>query len=178
MTIYLEELNAGDTWSWVVSDLVDTYPASDGWVLSYVLISGTEKITFSALDNGDKFQVLVPAATTASYVDGKYGWAAFVLKDGDRFGVGSGNMEVLPDLVAATNADTRSHASKTLEAIEAVIQKRASKDQNSYEIDGRKLERMSLPDLLTFRKTYRREVYLEDLKNKGKSPVRYIKLQY
>ena len=74
---------------------------------------------------------------------------------------------------ANTNADVRSHAKKVLDAIEAVLENRASQDQMSYSIAGRSLSRMSIDDLMTFRNRYRaeylREIKLARIKNKQAS---------
>lgn len=51
-----------------------------------------------------------------------------------------------------------SHAETVLAAIEAVIERRATVDQQSYSIEGRSLARMPIDDLLRFRSQYRAEV--------------------
>ena len=56
-------------------------------------------------------------------------------------------------------ADT--HATRVLAAIEAVLERRATKDQESYTIDGRSLSRTPISELLLLRNLYRREVQLE-----------------
>ncbi|CUW39682.1 putative phage-related protein [Magnetospirillum sp. XM-1] len=156
-----DKLVAGDTWRWRRDDLAD-YPAGGGWTLSYVLINASGKITFSAGADGDAFLVDVAAATTANKTAGTYGWEAFVTKGSDRFRVGTGRVEVLPNFETTATADTRSHARRTLEAIDAVIEKRASKDQMSYQIDGRRLDRTPLPDLIRLRSYYVSQVRRED----------------
>ena len=57
----------------------------------------------------------------------------------------------------------RSHANVVLDAIEAVIENRATIDQQSMAIAGRSLSRMSIDDLLNFRNQYKNE-YLRELK--------------
>ena len=86
--------------------------------------------------------------------------------------VDEGRTEVVVNF-ANTNADVRSHAKKVLDAIEAVLENRASQDQMSYSIAGRSLSRMSIDDLMTFRNRYRaeylREIKLARIKNKQDS---------
>ena len=50
-----------------------------------------------------------------------------------------------------------------LDAIEAVMENRASMDQSSMSIAGRSLSRMSVDDLMTFRDRYKAE-YLKEIK--------------
>ena len=56
-----------------------------------------------------------------------------------------------------------SHAKIVLDAIEAVIENRATMDQSSMSIAGRSLSRLSIDELLTFRARYRAE-YLKEVK--------------
>jgi hypothetical protein len=71
-------------------------------------------------------------------------------------------MEVEPDFSATATLDTRSHARKVLAAIEAVIERRATKDQEEYTIDGRSLKRTPVAHLLVLRYRYKREVEQEE----------------
>lgn len=153
------ELSAGDRWQWLREDLQD-YPAG-AWTLHYYFKSGTDAFDFAAVADGTDFSVDQSPAQTSGFVAGQYEWTAYVVKTGDRQKVASGRLTVLADLANATVIDSRSHAVKVLAAIEAVIEGRASKDQESYSINGRSLSRTSLTDLLEFRRTYRAEVQLE-----------------
>lgn len=156
-----QQLVAGDTWRWRRNDLTGQYPAGEGWVLTYTLINALAKITVTASADGDAFLVNVPAATTAAHAAGVFGWEAAVANGTDRFRVGQGTVEVLASFAAAATLDTTTHARRTLAAIEAVIERRASKDQNGYTIDGRRLDRTPIPDLLLLRDRYKREVARE-----------------
>jgi len=77
--------------------------------------------------------------------------------------VDSGTFEVVANRDAATT-DPRSHVKITLDAIEAVIESRATKDQESYSINGRSLSRTPLKDLLMFRDKYKAEYLKEQRK--------------
>jgi hypothetical protein len=59
------------------------------------------------------------------------------------------------------DTDTRTHARKVLDAIEAVIEGRATKDQYEYQIQGRMLRLTPLPDLIKFRQLYKAEMQRE-----------------
>ena len=114
------------------------------------------------------------SSTTANYTAGDYVWYAFITRsaDSERVSVDEGRTEIVVNF-ANTNADLRSHAKKVLDAIEAVLENRASQDQMSYSIAGRSLSRMSIDDLMTFRNRYRaeylREIKLARIKNKQDS---------
>jgi hypothetical protein len=76
---------------------------------------------------------------------------------------------VLPDPASqGAGQDPRSHARKTLDAIEAVVEGRATKDQQAYTIGGRSLQRMPIKDLMYFRGVYRAEVYAEESRLTGR----------
>lgn len=124
-----ETLIAGDALVFEASEA--DYPASDGWVMSFRLVplsSGTP-ISFSATASGDDFAISVASATTASWTVGSYSWASAVTKAGERFTVGEGLITIKANPFTATTLDTRSHARKMLEAIEAALESRATSSQ-------------------------------------------------
>lgn len=158
-TIEPTTANAGDTWRWTRT-LAD-YPASAGWALSYTLINAAAKITINASASGDDHAVTVSAATTAGYAAGSYDWRARVSRAGEVYTVGEGRITMRNAFGGAT-FDARSHARKTLEAIEAVIEGRASSEVSYYMIGNRQLRYMTPAELLTLRDKYRAEVARED----------------
>lgn len=151
-------LIAGDTAKWLKT-LTD-YPASEGWTLSYTLVSASNRITFNASASGNDYLVSVSAATTESWVSGSYEWRAQVTKSGEVFTVETGTISVQPSFGSAI--DGRSHARKALSNIEAYLENAGNLTAASYEIAGRKLQRFSLPELLALRDKYKGEVARED----------------
>ena len=152
-------LLAGDTATWRIS--LPDYLASDGWALTYTLINATSKISFSATAAGGDHLVNAAAATTAAWPAGSYAWRAQVSKSGQVFTVASGNIVVQPAFAAST-LDNRSHARKALDAVQAYLENPANLSAASYEIAGRKLQRLSIPDLLNLRDRYQFEVTREE----------------
>lgn len=154
-------LVAGDTWTWKRS--LDDYPAGT-YTAAWHFDSGLERFTVSASADGTAHAGSVAAATTAGYAPGKYRWALVVTKvsDSSRTTVEQGLLEVSIDPAATGSADRRSHARKVLDAIEAVLENRASVDQASYSINGRSLARTPIADLLKLRDTYKAEVSAEE----------------
>lgn len=157
-TIEPTKLIAGDTAKWIKS--VTDYPSTEGWTLSYTLVSAATRITFSASASGSDYLVNVPPATTTTWAAGSYEWRAQVSKAGDVFTVASGSIVVDPSFGSAI--DNRSHARKTLSNIEAYLENSGNLSAASYEIAGRKLQRISIPELLTLRDKYKGEVARED----------------
>lgn len=162
------EVVAGDTWKWKRADLAD-YPAGDGWTLTYYASNGDDKITASAVADGDAHVVTFSAANTANLAAGRYRLEGYVSKDAERYRVFAGSLKVEPDLTASGNIDARSHAEKVLDAIEAVIEVRATKDQSSYTIEGRTLSRTPIEDLIRLRDRYRNEVAREQARDRIRS---------
>jgi hypothetical protein len=149
--------NAGDTLKWDVS--VPDYPATEGWTLTYEVKSkNTHVATITASADGDGYTVTVPAATSAGYAVGHHHYRAYVTKGSERYTVDSGDLEILKDFEDNGNYDDRSHAEIVLDAIEAVLESRATKDQESYSIAGRSLSRTPIEDLLKLRDRYKNEV--------------------
>lgn len=145
------------------------YPATGGWVLTAHL-RGPAVINLTGAADGSGHKFTAAAATTAAWVAGIYSYGIRATKGADVWPVESSMLEVLPDL-AAVNApsDLRSHARKTLDAIEAVLEKRATRDQERYTINNRELWRTPMTDLLKLRDVYRAEVRREEAAARGKS---------
>jgi len=147
------EITAGDTWTW--SRSLSDYLASDSWTLSYALVNVDNLITITATADGDDHLVEVAAATTAGYAPGSYNWQAYVIKSGERYQVDSGVLEVKPNFAEQTAGyDGRSHVKKVLDALDALIEGKATSDQLAYSIAGRSISKMSPEELIKWRDLY------------------------
>ena len=161
------QLQLGDRWVWVREDLNNDYDTDD-YSLSYEfnIVDGSTAVNFTitATEANDKYYVEVGSSTTANYTKGNYHWYAYITRssDSERIMIDEGYTEIV-DNYATTSSDIRSHAKTCLDAIEAVIENRASIDQQSMSIAGRSLSRMSIDDLLSFRNYYKAE-YLKEVK--------------
>jgi len=176
--------NSGDTLQFT-KQLAD-FPASDGWTLTYYLASSGAPITFDAVTDADgvSYDVTVTAATTATFTPGVYKWTAVVRKGAggaaQRFTVDQGDLRICSN-PAGTGA--LSHARKVLAAIEAVIENRATKDQEEYSIGGRMLKRSPLGELVKFRRQYAAEVRREEradqvARGQGQKTSRTVKMRF
>lgn len=173
-------LRAGDSWAW--RDSYPDFKASDGWALAYSLVNATVKIDLPALGitaDGADFVIAVTASATAAYPPGDYKQVARASKGGEVQTVGNGLFEILPNLTVI--ADTRSHARKVLAAIEAVLEKRATLDQENYTIGTRSLARTPIPELIKLRDLYRQEANAEksaEAVAQGLSPSGRIQVRF
>lgn len=152
---------AGDRLAWKRTDLGSDYPPAS-YTLSYTArrqSDGTDSIAITASADGSDYVVEVGQATTAVYEVGDYRWQAYLTRDADseRVTIDYGTWEVVADRATSTS-DPRSHAEIVLDAVEAVIEGRATKDQENYSISGRSLVRTPIGDLLRLRQVYRAEV--------------------
>ena len=162
------KLVAGDRFTWRRDDLASDYSPSS-FALTYEFHSdigggGSKKFTITAIEADDTYYIEVNSATTASYDTGDYIWEAYITRtsDSQRIMVDSGRTEITTNL-ANTNADLRSHAKKVLDAIENVLEGRATIDQASMSIAGRSLSRTPISDLMELRDRYKAE-YLKEIK--------------
>lgn len=146
-------IRAGDSATWEREELA--YSADDGWTLRYAL-RGPADINIEAVGNGTLHTVTLTSADTSDWVAGDYTAVVYVESDaGERVTLGSGMIQVLPDLVAATG-DQRSHVKRTLDALQAMIERRATKIQEEYEVEGHRIKYMPLDMLIKLRDRYAR----------------------
>jgi hypothetical protein len=158
------DIIAGDRIAWKRSDLDSDYPIAS-YSLNYsarLENAGSTEIEITATESGSDYIVEVGQATTAAYTAGVYHWQAYIIRtsDSERITVDSGTWEVKANRDAATT-DPRNHVKKVLDSIEATIEGRASKDQESYSIAGRSLGRTPIADLILLRDKYRAEYVRE-----------------
>jgi hypothetical protein len=132
---FVETHIAGDTLDFQVA--VPDYPSNAGWTLKYRLTARFASpaqapigITASANTDGT-YQIQASPATTGQWAAGSYTWSRWVEKTGARQTLNErGQLEIRPDPSAsAQGLDTRTHARKVLEAVEACLENRASTTQ-------------------------------------------------
>lgn len=162
---------AGDRVQWKRT-LAD-FPISEGWTLKYYLRGNFQHdpVVFTATSAAD-YEIDLTAAVTAELTPGVYFWQAYVELGADRKLIGEGRMVIGADFSTMTHPhDGRSHARRCLEAIQAVIEGRATTDMQRYALQavGRSVDKMSIKDLLAFRDYYLAEVNNEEGKRGRKN---------
>lgn len=164
---------AGDTVKWTKS--FSDYLPADSWVLTYALVIASTRIILTATDNGDGSHLItVSAADSAGYAAGIYHWQAYATKGTERYQVGKGRLEIKPDFASqSTGYDNTSHVKNVLDALEATILGKASKDQMSYTINGTTVARMTPEEIIKWQNhykiLYKQELQAESISN-GDAP--------
>ena len=156
---YGNPIVAGDYLAWKRTDLGSDYPpASYGLTYSARLNGVGSAISLTASESGTDYIIEYDSTATAVFPVGVYQWSAFITQtsDSNRIQIDSGTWEVIENKATSTT-DPEPHAKKVLDALEAVIENRATQDQMSYSIAGRSLSRMSQDDLNAFRDKYKAE---------------------
>ena len=155
---------AGDTLAF--TDSSSDFPATAGWTLTYKLIprsATNDTITFDATADGSEYAISVLAATTSAWEPDDYSWHAYVTQAGIRNTLDSGLLTIAVNpAFAEPGYDGRSQNRRTLDAIRATIEGRASKDQQEYTIGNRMLKRMDVKDLMLFEARYAALVATEE----------------
>jgi hypothetical protein len=113
-------VRAGDTWQWT-RDLPD-FPAP--WALTYTFWTATSAFSLTAAASGSTHTATVSKTTSAGYAAGRYDWTARVSSDTTQLTIASGVLQVLPAVGLAM--DTRSHARRMLDSINAILEGRAT----------------------------------------------------
>lgn len=115
----------------------------------------------------------VAAEDSAEYDPGEYTWFARITDGDDVKTLSRGVIKILPDFGSEDTYDARSPVKKTLDAIIAMIEGRATKEHEEYTIGNRSLKLIPITELLTLRDRYQadynRELNQERVRNGGKS---------
>ncbi|WP_087693522.1 hypothetical protein [Pseudomonas sp. PE-S1G-1] len=156
-------LHAGDSIAW--SRDVPAFPAASGWTLHYVF-NGPDSHSVRAV-SADPYRVELSASDTAGWAPGLYRWVALAVKGDLRTTVATGLVQVEPNWQTAGPADVRTHAARMIALIESALEKRIPKDQQSYEIDGLRLDRIPVERLRELRLQYQRELMQQRRQGSG-----------
>lgn len=158
------ELTAGDLWTWRKDDLASAYPPATH-VVSYTLTpqAGGTATPVTASEDATGYLVSFTPTVTAAIAAGVYVLTGTVTRttDGARATFGSWKVTVNANPVTST-ADSRSQNKIILDAIEAKIAGRVTKDAESYAIEGRSISRIPIMELRKLAGTYRALVRREN----------------
>lgn len=161
-----KKIGAGLTFDRLIS-LAD-YPAPT-WEVT-VLLRGAAVIDLVAVAEGTCHRITATAVETADWTPGNY-WYSIRATDGtELIEVEQGELIIVPDLASAeAGYSGNSEAQIALIAIDAVLSKRASLDQERYRINNRELYRTPISDLIKLRAYYANLVRQEKAAACGKS---------
>lgn len=152
----ITKLIAGDSLDFATD--VAAYPATDGWVLSYVLVPrftspAQAAITLTATTyEVSRYRVQVDADDTADWAAGAYSWASFVSQTGQRITLEQGGeLTIAPNPASmAAGTDLRSDAVKALAAAKAALAAFTSSNGavEEYTINGRRMKFRAAADIV------------------------------
>ncbi len=172
------QITAGDTISFTKT--LANYPASQGWSLKYVLNGGSGPITFTSTASVNDHVISVDATTTALWLPADYEFTGFAEKGSERHAIYIARLTVESDVEAQDPGDTRTHAQKMVEALEAQLEKMAQDDIIDSSVEGTQIRREARKEIFIMRKKYQRErqteIAAERIKN-GQTSGRKIVTQ-
>lgn len=144
----------GDTVKWYENRR--DYLPGDGWTLTVALVQTDDQRKITATDNGDgRHLVTIAPADSVGFHPGLYRYQVKVTNGTDVHLLEHGTVDVLQSFEDVSSGwDARSHAEKVLDAIRAVIEGKASQDQQNVSVGGQSLSRYNWPDLLELEREY------------------------
>jgi len=168
---------AGDNVAWLRT-FQDYTPVN--YTLSYALMPPAGVVIgITAADYGDHttFSVNVAGTVTVKWGPTDYLWQAYMTDaSANRTTLFSGRLTIQPNFATAVVQNYQSVVKQTLDALYALIQGKATSDQQNYTIRGRSLSRMQPKELLDWLDFYeelydreiREEAAAQGRGNKGK----------
>lgn len=161
--------------SQIINVVLDDYSASNGWTL-WLLLNGPVPLTLEATTATDgSFDLNLTSVLTSTLEPSFHQAVMYVTKGVERITLQSTRTEVLPDPTefAYVNQDFRTFEEKMVDALEALLQRRASNSQLDIlrtSIDGKELDRLSPVEIADLRDKYKAKV----LSQQGKIPRRIL----
>jgi hypothetical protein len=149
------------------------YPASAGWSVKARLIGGTEPVEIPAENAacvGNEWRLTVPASLTNNLASGNYTLMVIAFNATHEHLAAKDHVRFF----ASTETDLRSQNRRTLDALNAMLEGKATRDQTSLSINGRSISRMSWPELLAARDNIARQVQAEEARLSGRSRVKTV----
>jgi hypothetical protein len=167
---------SGDTFD-VVITLTDQ-PAPTYAAVIYLTGFGLQPITVNSVAYGVDHRFLLSGGSV-SWPAGVYNWVLRTDGAGVVQTVQTGviTIKANPATITATT-DTRTHARRTLDLIQAAIEGRVPDGVDSYSVDGRSITSIPLRELFALRDKYAAIVASEEAKAAGKSGLRVHKTAF
>lgn len=132
------------------------------WSMTFVL-RGPANVTLASTADGSDHLITATVPVNSLWVAGWYDYEITATDGTEVVSIECGRVEIVKALELITSAyDARTHARRVYEAICAVIEKRASVDQESYKINNRELKRMSIDDLIKLKTQYKTKMIMEE----------------
>lgn len=159
--------------SYTTTYTLEDYPSNDGWSL-YAHIQGNNTLTIvCTVDTLGNYVLDLTTVETSTLSPGSYQIVFYVTKTGQRIVVSKLLFDVAPDFLSDTATDFRSFNQKMVDALEALLLRRADNFQLDLlrtSIDAKEFERMSVDDIQMLLDKYKMKVQNEQRTKKGRSP--------
>jgi hypothetical protein len=155
-----DQITAGDTASWKRS--FQDFPPSEGWALTYAFVKKGGEIPAINVPTTTDGIYFVVNASSANWTPGDYYGQAYITKGTERYQVWEGALTVRANLAGQNPGDIRSQARRTLDAIEAVIEKTAGQQIKEWTVEGLQLQRRDMTELIMLRDKYKVIVQKEE----------------
>jgi hypothetical protein len=157
-------LISGDSATWLTAAGVDSVTGlpvdSTTYTLSTSLRGSGGSLDVTATTSGTGWSSTITTAQSAALPPGLYQWASYASKAGVRLTLYSGTITITANLATANSTfEARTHNRKMLDAIEAMLESRATKEQQEYTIGTRSLKYIPILELSQLREHYKREVF-------------------
>ncbi|WP_341790617.1 hypothetical protein [Rickettsia endosymbiont of Polydrusus tereticollis] len=169
----------GETVQWQ-KEIVN-YSPKDGWQLVYCFRNFAYRFEVKAQAENNYYVIRLSSEETSKYKPAIYWWQSRIIKEEMQYVLENGEFVIKPNLALLDSYDGRSHVKQVLDALEATILGKASRDQLSYSISSRSLSRLSPTELLKWRDVYKAE-YARNLQeeqlSKGLSGHNLIKIRF
>lgn len=145
-------LTAGDTWTWLRR--FSQFPPTDvpAWTITYILNgpSATTNIVASVDPSGRGWLITQLPSVSSAYLPGTYQWAAKASRTNggvpEQYEAGDGVFTIIPNI--ANLAPATSFNQTMLAQIRAVLLNRSSADVQDYTIDGRRMVKIPIMELV------------------------------
>lgn len=150
------KIRAGDSLNFTAA--LPGYSAADGWTLKITLVNSKKVYEITSTASGSEHLVKLLPAATQGWIPGFYKYVASVSDGTDKYTIESAGLQILPNLTTDKPVDERHHVEKVLDAIEAVLEGKATKDQLEVTFQGRSITHLTPEQLLVWRDKYRSEL--------------------
>lgn len=146
-------ITAGDTVKW--SKSFSDFLASDGWIITYYFANTSESFSVAgtAYQTNDHLFNLA-GSDTENLTAGTFNYEAYAAKGSERSRVECGTLELEANFATGNPVDDRTQVKRTLDAINALLENKASADQQEVEVLGKKLKKMDIAELLKWQSKY------------------------
>lgn len=174
-----ESIQAGDSLKITATDA--RYPASDGWTMTLKLINAERIITITSSANGDAHEITQTPDNTKSWPAGRAKYVVSFYDGTDKYTAEAGVLKIVQNPETSGPVDPRGHVEKVLDAIEAVLENKATKDQLQMTFNGRSITHLDPAQLLAWRDKYRaelRDIERAERVKKGMASGRLIQVRF